>query len=86
MPINQFGDSDDTGEDFKPFENGHRAQFTANLSWKNDFVHFYGNAAAVVGNQIDEKPVIVPFTIGFESLFPVYFANRRVAISALMKY
>ncbi|MBP5519386.1 MAG: hypothetical protein J6X84_02245 [Treponema sp.] len=67
---------------YLPFENGHRAQFTANLSWKNDFVHFYGNAAAVIGNQIDEKPVIVPFTIGFESLFPVYFANRRVAISA----
>ena len=29
-----------------------------------------------------ENAVIVPFTVGVESSFPVYFANRRVSISA----
>ena len=64
------------------FANGHRAEFMADLQWQNDFVRLFGKASAVVGNHLNDKPVIVPFTIGIDSSFPVYFANRRVAISA----
>lgn len=65
-----------------PFEKSHRAKFMLDLQWKNDIIRLYGNAAAVVGKNIMEKPVIVPFTVGIDSSFPVYFANRRVSISA----
>ena len=52
------------------------------LSWKNDYVKLYGNASAVIGRNVMDNPVIVPFTVGIESSFPVYFANRRVSICA----
>lgn len=64
------------------FPKSHRAKFTIDLQWKNDIIRLYGNAAAVVGKNIMENSVIVPFTVGVESSFPVYFANRRVSISA----
>ena len=64
------------------FPKSHRAKFMIDLSWKNDLIRLYGNAAAVVGKNIMENAVIVPFTVGVESSFPVYFANRRVSISA----
>ena len=64
------------------FENGHRAEFTANLQWQNDFLCLYGTASAVAGNLINENSVIVPFTVGIDSSFPVYFANRRFSIQA----
>ena len=64
------------------FPKSHRAKFMIDLQWKNDFVRLYGNAAAVVGKNIMVNSVIVPFTVGIESSFPVYFANRRVSISA----
>lgn len=64
------------------FPNSHRAKFTVDLQWKNDFIKLYGNAAAVVGKNVMEKSVIVPFTVGIDSAFPVYFANRRVSIIA----
>ena len=64
------------------FPKSHRGQFKIDLSWKNDFIKLYGNAAAVVGKNIMDDSVIVPFTVGIESSFPVYFANRRVSIIA----
>ena len=64
------------------FQNGHRGQFGAHLEWKNDFVKLYGNTAAVVGNLINNNAVIVPFTLGIDASFPVYFANRRFSILA----
>ena len=66
------------------FPKSHRAKFTLDLQWKNDFIRLYTNASAVVGKNImqEETPVIVPFTVGIDSSFPVYFANRRVSISA----
>lgn len=64
------------------FENSHRAKFAIDLSWKNDFILLYGNAAAVIGSKIMDESVIVPFTLGVEASFPVYFANRRVSILA----
>ncbi len=64
------------------FPKSHRAKFMLDLQWKNDFIRLYTNAAAVVGQNIMENPVIVPFTVGIDSSFPVYFANRRVSIVA----
>ena len=64
------------------FANGHRGEFGANLSWQNDFVKIYGTTAAIVGNLINDNAVIVPFTVGIDSSFPVYFANRRFSILA----
>ena len=64
------------------FPNSHRAKFMIDLSWKNDFIRLYGNAAAVIGKNIMDEAVIVPFTVGLETSFPVYFANRRVSICA----
>ena len=60
----------------------HRAKFMVDLSWENDFVKLYGNAAAVIGKNVMEKSVIVPFTVGVDSSFPVSFSNRRVSIAA----
>ena len=62
------------------FPNSHRAKFKLDLEWKNDIIRLYGNAAAVVGKNIMDDSVIVPFTVGVESSFPVYFANRRVSL------
>ncbi len=64
------------------FPDSHRAKFMLDLQWKNDIIRLYGNAAAVIGYNLMENPVIVPFTIGVDSSFPVYFANRRVSICA----
>ncbi len=64
------------------FPKSHRAKFTIDLSWKNDVIRLYGNASAVIGHNIMDEAVIVPFTVGIDSSFPVYFANRRVSISA----
>ena len=64
------------------FPKSHRAKFMLDLQWKNDVVRLYTNAAAVIGSNIMEDPVIVPFTVGVDSSFPVYFANRRVSITA----
>ncbi len=64
------------------FPSSHRAKFMLDLQWKNDIIKLYGNASAVVGKNIMDESVIVPFTVGVESSFPVYFANRRVSISA----
>ncbi len=64
------------------FPKSHRAKFMVDLQWKNDFIRLYGNAAAVVGSNVMDDDVIVPFAVGVDSSFPVYFANRRVSISA----
>ena len=64
------------------FPKSHRVKFTIDLQWKNDVIRLYGNAAAVIGKNLMEKTVIVPFTVGVDSSFPVYFSNRRVSICA----
>ena len=62
------------------FPKSHRGKFMIDLQWKNDFIRLYGNAAAVVGKNVMDESVIVPFTVGLDTSFPVYFANRRVSI------
>ncbi|MCR5061900.1 MAG: hypothetical protein K6A89_01310 [Treponema sp.] len=64
------------------FPQSHRVKFMIDLSWKNDYIKIYGNASAVIGKNVMANSVIVPFTIGIDSSFPVYFANRRVSICA----
>ncbi len=64
------------------FPKSHRAQFKIDLQWKNDIFRLYGNAAAVIGKNIMDDSVIVPFTVGVEAGFPVYFSNRRVSLCA----
>ena len=64
------------------FPKSHRASFKIDLQWKNDIFRLYGNASAVVGKNIMDESVIVPFTLGVESSFPVYFSNRRLSLSA----
>ena len=63
------------------FGTGHRAEFSADLQWQNDVLRVFGSASAVVGNHLNDKPVIVPFSVGIDSSFPVYFANRRVGLA-----
>ena len=64
------------------YKNGHRAEFSVDLQWKNDYVRLYGIASAVVGNHLLEKPVIVPFTVGIDVAVPVSFSDRRLGITA----
>lgn len=64
------------------YPKSHRVQFMLDLQWKNDFIRLYGNASAVIGHNIMDNPVIVPFTLGLDTSFPVYFSNRRVSICA----
>ena len=73
--------SDEIISDLK-FLQGHRAEFALNLQWQNDYVKLYGNVAAVIGNQLKEKPVIVPFTVGVDASFPVSFSDKRYGILA----
>ena len=65
-----------------PYKNGHRAEFSVDLQWQNDYVRLYGIASAVVGNHLLGKAVIVPFTAGIDVSLPVSFSNRRVGFSA----
>ena len=64
------------------FPKSHRAKFMLDLQWENDILRLYGNAAAVVGKNIMDESVIVPFTVGVEASFPVYFANRSLSLCA----
>lgn len=64
------------------FPKSHRAKFMLDLQWENDILKLYGNAAAVVGKNIMDESVIVPFTVGVEASFPVYFANRSLSLCA----
>ena len=59
-----------------------RGQFTLDFSWANDFIKIYSDVSIVLGNKIGADTVIVPFTLGIESSFPVYFSNRRFSIFA----
>ena len=59
-----------------------RGQFKINFAWEKQYIKTYADASAVVGNKIGKNSVVVPFTVGIDSSFPVYFANRRFYISA----
>lgn len=58
----------------------HRGQFMLGAQWANDIVKIYGNASAVVGNNIGDNSVVVPFTAGVEAGIPVSFSTRKIAL------
>jgi len=63
-------------------ENLHRGEFKLSADWSNDFIKIYENASAVVGNNIGNNSVIVPFTLGLDSTIPVPFSTRKLTIGA----
>lgn len=60
----------------------HRGEFGLNVQWSNEMIQAYGKAGVIFGNRINDNSVVVPFTVGIGSSFPVYFSNRRFGISA----
>lgn len=63
-------------------DNFHRGEFKLDFGWQNEFVNVYANAAAVVGNVINDNSVVVPFTVGIDAGIPVKFSDRKMIISA----
>ena len=59
-----------------------RGSFKLDFAWANDYINAYGNAALVFGNYMNTSSVLVPFTLGINSAFPVYFSDRRFSIYA----
>lgn len=63
-------------------EIAHRGLFDAGLSWESDYIRAFGTVGLVIGNRLNGNDVVVPFTLGIDSAFPVYFSNRRFSIGA----
>jgi hypothetical protein len=59
-----------------------RARFGTGLGWKNDFIHVYGDAAAVIGTELGGKSAVVPFTLGISSLFVTGLSSRKLSLTA----
>jgi len=58
-----------------------RGQFGADFSWKNDFVKLYADLDFVIGDNLNDNSFIIPFTAGFQTFIPVYFADRKLTIN-----
>jgi len=58
-----------------------RGEFMEKFAWQNDMIKVNTNVGVVIGNQI-AQPVLVPFTVGVESSFPIYFSDRKLSVSA----
>lgn len=63
--------------------NFHRGEFKLDFGWQNKVVKVYANAAAVVGNVINDNSVVVPFTVGIDAGIPVKFSERKLTLSIL---
>jgi hypothetical protein len=59
-----------------------RARFGTGLGWENSFITVFGNAAAVIGTEIGNNDVIVPFTVGIKSSFVTGLSPRKMSITA----
>lgn len=59
-----------------------RAQFDLEVDWSKNIVKTYAKVSAVLGNQLNDNVVLVPFMVGADFSFPVYFSNRNFSISA----
>ena len=59
-----------------------RGEFFAKVNWKNDLLTVDSSVGVIIGNKIGEKSVLVPFSVGVNASFPVYFSNRKVGIYA----
>ncbi len=58
-----------------------RGQFNLDFSWQNEKVKLYTNAGLVIGNLTGSKSLIVPFTLGLDTVLPVYFSDRQLNLS-----
>lgn len=61
-------------------KNNNSGNFGLGFSWQNLGVKLYSAADLVFGSQMNEQSLLVPFTVGVESAFPVSFSNRRVSL------
>lgn len=59
-----------------------RARFGTGLGWENSFISVFGKAAAVVGTEIGNNDVIVPFTVGVKSSFVTGLSARKMSITS----
>lgn len=58
-----------------------RGEFMEKFSWQNNLLKVKTNVGVVFGNHLS-YPVMVPFSIGVESSFPIYFSDRKLSVSA----
>ena len=63
-------------------DSNNRAQIFAQINWKNDLFAIDSNVGVIFGNKIGEQSVLVPFSVGVNASFPVYFSSREVGIYA----
>lgn len=57
-----------------------RGEILAQVDWKNDLFNVDSSVGLIFGTKLGEKNVIVPFSVGVNSSFPVYFSSRKVGI------
>lgn len=55
-----------------------RVKFNLNFAWHNSFLRAYADAGAIVGNLINDNPVVVPFKVGVNAFVPVSFSSRKI--------
>lgn len=59
-----------------------RGEISAIVKWKNDLFTVDSSVGVIFGNKIGKQNVLVPFSLGVNACFPVYFSNRKVGIYA----
>ena len=58
-----------------------RGEFDLDFAWHNEKIKLFADAGVVVGNNIGNNNVVVPFTLGLETNLPVYFSDRELNLS-----
>lgn len=72
----------DTKNSFKENRTINRGNFGIDLGWKNDFVRLYSTASAVIGDEIGDNAVIVPFTVGSDWTLRTALSSKNLIIRA----
>ena len=60
--------------------NNHRGKIKGSVQWNKDYITVFGDFAIAFGNKFTTGSATVPFTIGTDFVFPVYFSNRKVRV------
>lgn len=76
-----YGMEADLRDSFEGTTCVNRGQFGVVAGWKNDVVHVYGSGAAVVGNNIGDNDVVVPFTLGIDFGFNSSISSRKILMN-----
>lgn len=58
-----------------------RGNFDLNAGYKNDIINVYTKVSAVVGNNIGNNSVIVPFNLGVDFSFPIKISPYKMNLS-----